>query len=750
MIINNMLAAAFCTIAEKRKFIFFRKQIQRFFFLTAWFVFASSIIKAQTNIEELENLCKRFENENNLVELSKVQVRVGYAYQEKGNETKAVEWFQKAIKTNEALGNKNGIKNLYTNLGLIYNENNDFQKAVEFYKKSLQISQQQNKRGDILVDLINIATAEQGRKNYAESNKMLEKALPLAQELNEIPSLRNIYSTLSENYDKLGQSDKAKEYFELAASIKSHLQKEELKKFESRTRQAEAEINIKEQEIESSKEQIKRISSEKELTQQLLQKEKELNELKEKDFQEKEKLQKAKQRNANIRLTLLGFILLLVSVFLLIIFRQLREKKKANLMLEQSFKQIAEQKIEIEKQNKLVLQQKKKLTDSISYAQRIQQAVLPPVAAFEKVLPEHFILFKPRDIVSGDFYWVSAKEGVVIIAAADCTGHGVPGAFMSMLGVAFLNDIVNRITFNKHILALHANEILNQLRENVITSLHQTGRPDEAKDGMDIALCIVDLEHKQMQFAGAHNPAYIIRKGELIVIEADHMPIGIYKTSSQPFTNHEVNLEQGDQVYIFSDGYYDQIGGPKNMKMMSANFRKFLMQIHQRSMKEQKILLEDYFNQWKGDFEQVDDVLVIGFRFDHHIINTALNREYAWDDLNILIAEDIDINYFLLFEALKPTKANISRAKNGVEAVEYCKNNKVDVILMDIRMPEMNGIEAAKLIREFNPKVPIIAQTANGEENDLENIKEAGCNDYITKPINLKNFLATIKKHLNK
>ena len=237
MIINNMLAAL-CAIARKnkRRFNFFRKHILGFFFLIAWLVFAPLVLNAQTSIEELENSCKRFENENNLVELSKVQVKVGYAYQEKGNDTKAVEWFQKAIKTNEALGNKNGVKNLCINVGLIYNENNDFQKAVEYYKRSLQISQQQNKRGDILVDLINIATAEQGRKNYAESNKMLEKALPLAQELNEIASLKNVYSTLSENYDKLGQSEKAKEYFELAASIKSHLQKEELKKFESRTK----------------------------------------------------------------------------------------------------------------------------------------------------------------------------------------------------------------------------------------------------------------------------------------------------------------------------------------------------------------------------------------------------------------------------------------------------------------------------------------------------------------------------------
>jgi CheY-like chemotaxis protein/serine phosphatase RsbU (regulator of sigma subunit) len=706
------------------------------------------IAQNENSIPELENLCSKYEKENNLLESSKCQTKIGFLYRDQNNSKKSIEWLKKAIQTNEALGNLNGVKNLCVNIGLMLSESNEYDQAIIFFKKSLKINEKLNKQQDIVSDLINIAQAQQSTNSVSESNSTLDRASSIAQEIADMVSLKIIYGMMSENYDKVGNQSKAREYFDLAASIKSQIQKKEIKEFESRTKQAEAtsyakdeEIKTNKEEIRTSKEEIKKINKEKELTEQLLLQQKELSQLKDNEF-------KAKQRNTYLVIGSMLLVLLMVSIFMFVIFKQLKAKKRANALLEESNRQIAEQKTEIEKQRDITNLQKKRMTDSITYAQRIQKAVLSPVSAFEKAIPEHFILFKPRDIVSGDFYWISAKEGVVIIAAADCTGHGVPGGFMSMLGVAFLNDIVNKITFNRHILALHANEILNQLRENVITSLHQTGRPDEAKDGMDIALCIIDFEHKQMQFAGAHNPAYIIRNGVLQIIEANRMPIGIYKTSNEPFTNHEVPLQLGDQIYIFSDGYYDQIGGPKNMKMMSTKFREYLLEIHKQPMSNQKELLENFHTQWIGDNEQIDDVLVIGFKFDQQIITTSVNKEYQWHDINILIAEDVDINFYLLVEALKQTKANVRRALNGVEAVKYCKENKVDIILMDIRMPEMDGIEATKAIRKFNTDIPIIAQTAHGEESDMENIEAAGCNDYISKPINLKSFLATIKKHL--
>jgi CheY-like chemotaxis protein len=726
-------------------------RFNRLILLIVCIVFKCTFIYSQENgqsIGSLELNAAKFEKENNKLELARCLAKLGFLYKENANYNKSIDNFQKAIKINEELGNINAVKNLYVNVGMIYNEKENYEQALSCFRKSLQINEKLGKKQELVADLINIALVQQSMKNYIESNQNLEKSASLAQEVNDISSLKNSYGMMSENYDKLGNASKAREYFDLAASVKSHIQKEEIKKFESRTKMAEAEINVKDVEIKSRDKEITKMTTEQQLTLELLRQQKEVSTLKEKDFQNKERLQEARQRNTYLIMASLVFFLILVSGSLFFIFKQLNEKKKAYSLLEQSNLQITEQKQEIELQRDLATSQKKKITDSIYYAQRIQSAVLPPISLIEKVLPEHFIFYRPRDIVSGDFYWMTEKDGIIIFAAVDCTGHGVPGAFMSMLGVAFLNEIVNKITFNKHIRSFHANEILNQLRENVIDSLHQTGKATETKDGMDMALCVIDFENRHLQFAGAHNPLYIIRNGELKQIDADKMPIGIYKTSNIPFTNHEMTLEKGDLLYIFSDGYYDQFGGDRNTKMFSANFRKLLLDIHQKPMTVQKQSIQEHFDEWKGNCEQVDDVMVIGFKFEPQIVFSAINQEYLWLDKKILIAEDVDFNFILLFEALKPTKAQVIRAVNGHAALEYCRDNTVDLVLMDIRMPVMDGIEATRQIRLFNKHLPIIAQTAHGEDSDIMEIKQAGCNDYISKPINLKTFLTVIRKHL--
>ncbi len=694
------------------------------------------------SISDLENQVATFEQSKNTLELARCQTKLGFLYKDKNVNSKAIEYFQKAIKSNEDLGNLNAIKNLCINLGMLYNEIEDYNQALLYLEKSLRINEKQDKKRDMLSDLINIAFIHQNQKNYTESNKILEKATAIGQELSNIASLKSCYSMLSENYNILGNPEKAKEYFDLASTINSHLQKEEIKKFESRTIQAEATSNAKDVEIKSKNIEIQKMSREQQLTLDLLKKEKELNE-----FKERESL--AIRRYTNLIIISLTSILVIVCSSMFFIFKQLREKKKAYTMLEHSNQQVVEQKKEIEEQRDLANIQKKKITDSIFYAKRIQNAILPPMSYIDKVLPEHFILFRPRDIVSGDFYWMTEKDGILIIVAADCTGHGVPGAFMSMLGIAYLNEIVNKITVNRHIRSLHANEILNQLRENVIKSLHQTGKIEETKDGMDISLCIIDYENRSMQFAGAHNPVYIIRNDNLEQIDADKMPIGIYKQSDKLFTNYETTLEKNDLVYMFSDGYYDQFGSKQKTKIFSANFRKVILENHKKPMLEQKKILEEFYDNWKGDADQVDDVLVIGFKFDPHFRATPIRPQFLWHEKKILIAEDLDLNYILLVEALKPTKAKITRVMNGLEAVEYCKNNEADLILMDIRMPVMDGIEATKQIRKFNRELPIIAQTANSEPDDIRTIHEAGCNEYISKPINLNIFLDVLRKHLD-
>ena len=259
-----------------------------------------------------------------------------------------------------------------------------------------------------------------------------------------------------------------------------------------------------------------------------------------------------------------------------------------------------------EQKEKIELQQKE-LEESLRYAGSIQAALLPDFQVFGRLFSDSFILFKPRDIVSGDFFWIHKKNSVVAVAAADCTGHGVPGAFMSILGISFLNEIVTKCIPRPSI-------ILNKLRESVMKTLHQTGARSEHKDGMDIALCVIHLDSMEMEYSGAFNPLYLIRDNELTELRGDKMPIGISFMTETSFTNHKMPLKPGDRIYLFSDGYTDQFGGPEQKKFRYGPFKELLLSINNEEMKKQKVLLEKKFNGWMGKVEQVDDVLVIGLK----------------------------------------------------------------------------------------------------------------------------------------
>ena len=253
-------------------------------------------------------------------------------------------------------------------------------------------------------------------------------------------------------------------------------------------------------------------------------------------------------------------------------------------------------------------QQQLNITDSIHYARRIQRALMLPSEELEKILPSHFIFNKPKDIVSGDYYWVAHKGDCLIIAVADCTGHGVPGAFMSIMGINFLNEIVNKTE------TIKANEILNELRDKLIKSLGQTGQRDETKDGMEMALCVVDLDSKKLQFSGAFRPMYLLRKDELIVITGDRMPIGIYNEKEVPFANKEISFKENDMIYLFTDGYVDQIGGLDRKKFKSIRFKELLREIHDKALKEQGAILKEEHEIWRSGSEQIDDIMILGVR----------------------------------------------------------------------------------------------------------------------------------------
>lgn len=291
-----------------------------------------------------------------------------------------------------------------------------------------------------------------------------------------------------------------------------------------------------------------------------------------------------------------GFAALLLIV-LVVRFRE-RQLHAQNRILEQKVK---ERTAEIEAQ-------KEEITSSIEYASRIQMAILPFEDHFKDSFSDYFIFFRPRDIVSGDFYWMGEIDNSIFFTVADCTGHGVPGAFMSTLGVSTLQEIIAN---NRN---LKANIVLNLLREKIMTTLHQTGKEGEAADGMDIAMCVLNKEKKLLEYSGAYNPLLIFQGGELKEYKADRMPIGIHYGEEAPFTNYVINLEKGDTLYIFSDGYVDQFGGPEGSKYKKSNLKKLLSDIYYRPMAEQKNIIETEFNTWKGSGDQIDDVTIIGIR----------------------------------------------------------------------------------------------------------------------------------------
>ncbi|MBN2213952.1 MAG: serine/threonine-protein phosphatase [Bacteroidales bacterium] len=253
--------------------------------------------------------------------------------------------------------------------------------------------------------------------------------------------------------------------------------------------------------------------------------------------------------------------------------------------------------------------QKKELTESIRYASYIQKALLPSPLLFKKLLPDHFVLFQPKDIVSGDFFWITRKKSDIIIAVADCTGHGVPGAFMSILGITTLNEVINRGSYSS------AGSILNQLREGIMKALNQTGEEYEQKDGIDMAICKLNTESNEIEYAGAFNPIYIIQNRRLTEIDGDKMPIGISAEEERPFKTHRFSLKPDNVIYLFTDGFVDQFGGAMGKKYKYQPFRKLILKIHELPMHKQKEMLLNEFEKWKGSHQQLDDLLIVGFRY---------------------------------------------------------------------------------------------------------------------------------------
>ncbi|MFC2104014.1 tetratricopeptide repeat protein [Bacteroidota bacterium] len=495
---------------------------------------------------------------------------IGNIYLEQNKNQSALNNFNEALVIFKTLDKEEKIAETHNHLGVVYAKLGNYQTAIDYIQNSYEyytsieakpkIAETLKAQGDIYLEW----------EKYQLALRAYNKSYEITTELGIKSDIAELFHKLSETYAKLNNYKNAFDYHVLSTDLNDSL-------FSEKVNRQIAEF----QTLYETEKKDKEIS--------LLNKDKALQDA------------TLKRQKLVLYFFVIGFGI--ISILLIFIFRLFKHKQKANIILEQKNEEISAQRDHI-------FQQNKEITDSIEYASRIQTALLPPQEIIDVLIPESFILFRPRDIVSGDYYWLGSKGSKIISVTADCTGHGVPGAFMSMLGISFLNEIVN-LTDEQE---LQSNIILNEMRSLVISSLRQTGNIGESRDGMDMTLCIIDRKKMELDFSGAYNPLFIIRNNELIETKGDKMPIGIHVKKSADFSNHIVKLEKGDIIYTFSDGYVDQFGGEDNTKFRKKNFKDLLLEIHKKPMLEQKVILDDTLDRWMMGYDQVDDILVSGIR----------------------------------------------------------------------------------------------------------------------------------------
>ncbi len=534
-------------------------------------------------------------------EIGNTYNNLGIVYRNKGDYNKALDYYKKALDYKKQINNKSGISATFNNIGVVYEMNlNNLVKAIEYYKKAYNIDKEIGNLEGLATSLLNIADILRKQKDYTNSIIHSNKCIEITKKKGFIDTEYKVYESLYKTYKSLKKYNKSLFYHE-----KYSILKDSLINIDSKKQINELEIQY---ETEKKNNQILLLNNEKEISKYKLEKNKD----------------SIKKQQIIIFFITLGFIS--IVIFSIAIFKQFKHKQLANQMLimqnaeiMQQKEEIESQRDEIESQRNYVTSQKqeienknKHITDSILYAQRIQNAILPKSSLLSKYFENHFILYKPKDIVSGDYYYIKSISNKLIVAVADCTGHGVPGAFLSMLGYALMNEIVTNRKVTK------ASELLNILRDKIVESLNQS-ETQSNRDGIDMAFVIIDFPSLIMEFSGAYNPVYIIRKNtanekELIIIKGDKMPIGVYYKKMHSFTNHRLQLQKGDNIYMFSDGYVDQFGGEYDRKFMLTNFKNILLKISDIPMEEQKIILENSFNKWKKDKVQIDDILIVGLK----------------------------------------------------------------------------------------------------------------------------------------
>ncbi len=540
---------------------------------------------------------------------------LGTLQQDMGNPREAIKYSNMALKIAKKKKDLQNEAVLENNLGLYYKGVGDLKMAFHHYEVSRKLYSQLQDSFSMAMLYNNIANAYIEDKQHEKSIEESLKAFEIAKNYDDTTLIYNCMQTLANGYSHTKKFDKALFYMDLAKPLvirngsKTDLQDMYLEFAETyilMNNYKDATDNmikvlaytdsIKSEEnnqlITNLGVEMDLNSKEKEI--ELLNKNAEIKEIE-------------LERQKNIRLFFIGVVFLFAVITVIGLFSY-RRIKKANLIIENQKMEVELKNEEVTHQKQLVEEKQKEIIDSINYAKRIQQAVLTGEDVWNKISKEYFILFKPKDIVSGDFYWAyNTPNNRSIFCLADCTGHGVPGGFMSMLGNSFLNEIVveNKI--------FKADQILNKLRSKIIHALEQKGGTQQ-KDGMDMSLCVWNKLDNTLEFAGANNPLWLLRGKELQEYKADKMPIGLYLETETPFSSVTIQLQAGDIIYLSTDGYADQFGGPKGKKLKYKPLIESLIKNSPLPMAEQKNILDSTFNDWMHKHDQVDDVSLIGVK----------------------------------------------------------------------------------------------------------------------------------------
>lgn len=616
------------------------------------------------NLKKQKNVLDIYAQSFNLIGISEYM---------KNDFEKAISFYLEAEKNYLEVPNDKGLANVYNNIAIIYRKLKNYTKAIEYYKKSYSLNTKLKDTLNLAISCNNIAIIYGLSSDTTNFLKYINEAIGLNSQIKNNRGLANNYHTIANHYFRANNIEEAIYYFNKSVSLKKminneknlgfsynsladcYIKKKDLKyaqKYIDSALSISKKYNDKEvliyaiksqYQIDSLKGDFKKaffnMSKYINLKDSLYtgETENKINELQTKYLTEKKdneikirdlELAKNNQKIQTQKILIFTFIggFLLLFVFILLIIKQNQKIRitnkllsEKNIEINQQNEEIISQRDELQEKNQRIETQNNDIIASIQYAARIQKALIWQDNILQKYLKEYFLLFRPRNIVSGDFYWIKEiTREKIAFAVIDCTGHGVPGAFMSILGFTFLNEVLEHLQIEKGSEKIQSSDVLDLLNKQISNSLNQEKQESETKDGMDMVFCILDYQTQTLDFAGANNPIFIVHKKEdkyeLKEYKGDKFPIGYSIYNNKKFNSQKISILKNEVIYCFSDGYADQFGGEKIQKYYKINFKKLLLSIQELSMIQQKKELNNELERWMGSESQTDDILVLGVK----------------------------------------------------------------------------------------------------------------------------------------